>query len=51
MDVDELRSSEKGVGPSLGEVLRHMVVHEVHPIGQLSIWAQARTELSVGQLH
>ncbi|QWH42653.1 hypothetical protein EXW53_12305 [Bacillus mycoides] len=24
----------------IGEVLRHVIVHEIHHIGQLSIWAR-----------
>lgn len=27
-------------GPSLGDVLRHMIAHEIHHAGQLSVWAR-----------
>ncbi|MNH84072.1 DinB family protein [compost metagenome] len=43
MDYDNLRDqnpSEEGQEPSLGDILRHMIAHEIHHVGQLSVWAR-----------
>lgn len=37
---DQQEESETAQGPSLGDVLRHMIAHEIHHVGQLSVWAR-----------
>ncbi|MEO3947945.1 DinB family protein [Gorillibacterium sp. CAU 1737] len=39
-EVKEQTSSGEEGGPSLGDVLRHMIAHEIHHVGQLSVWAR-----------
>jgi uncharacterized damage-inducible protein DinB len=45
--LTELDFDEKTVGFKYGEVMRHVIAHEIHHIGQLSIWSRELGEKPV----
>lgn len=40
MEYEQVTSSWSGETYYKGEILRHIIVHEVHHVGQLSVWAK-----------
>lgn len=48
MEYDEINPIWDSVAHQKGEIIRHLIVHEIHHIGQMSVWAK---ELGLKQVN